>query len=86
MVTAAGAEVHLPPRERGLLEILMRDAGRVVPKRRLEAALSEWGEELSTNALELSVSRLRKRLEPHDTGIAIETVRGLGYLLRATQP
>ncbi len=85
-VTASGAEVHLPPRERGLLEILLRDAGRVVPKRRLEAALSEWGEELSTNALELSVSRLRKRLEPFDTGIAIETVRGIGYLLRATRP
>ncbi|SON56237.1 Transcriptional regulatory protein CusR [Hartmannibacter diazotrophicus] len=83
-VTASGAEVALAPRERAVIEILMRDAERVVPKRKLETALSEYGEELSTNALELAVSRLRRRLDGLETGVALETVRGVGYLLRAT--
>ncbi len=78
----ADAEIALSPRERALAELLLRDTGRVVSKRRLEIALSEFGTELSANALELAVSRLRKRLEPLSTGIVIETVRGIGYLLR----
>ncbi|MBH0239745.1 response regulator [Methylobrevis albus] len=82
----AAEEIHLPPRERALAEVLMREAGRVVPKRKLEATLSEYGEELSTNALELAVSRLRKRLDGIDTGIAIETIRGVGYMLRSLSP
>ncbi len=60
----------------------MREVGRVVPKRRLETALSEYGQELSSNALELAVSRVRKRLQSVETGVQIETVRGIGYLLR----
>ncbi|WP_037471759.1 winged helix-turn-helix domain-containing protein, partial [Sinorhizobium fredii] len=82
-LTCDGVIVALPPRERSLIEILMREVGRVVPKRRLEIALSEYGQELSSNALELAVSRVRKRLQPLDTGVQIETVRGIGYLLRA---
>ena len=77
-------EIPLPPRERAVAEILLREGGRVVPKRKLEAALSEFGEQLSTNALELAVSRLRKKLEKAETGASIETVRGIGYLLRQT--
>lgn len=60
----------------------MREVGRVVPKRKLETALSEYGQEVTPNALELAVSRVRKRLQPLDTGVQIETVRGIGYLLR----
>lgn len=82
-LSAGGEEIHLAPRERALAEILLREAGRVVPKRRLEAALSEYGEELSSNGLEIAVSRLRRRLDGVDTGAAIETVRGVGYMLRA---
>ncbi|MCA1404033.1 response regulator transcription factor [Ensifer sp. IC3342] len=82
-LTCDGALVPLPPRERSLIEILMREVGRVVPKRRLETALSEYGQEISSNALELAVSRVRKRLQPLATGVQIETVRGIGYLLRA---
>jgi DNA-binding response OmpR family regulator len=83
-VTAAGEEIHLAPRERALVELLLRDAGRVVGKRRLEAALSEYGEELSTNGLEITVSRLRRKLDGSDCGAVVETVRGVGYMLRAT--
>ncbi|NRP73309.1 Transcriptional regulatory protein BasR [Ensifer psoraleae] len=81
-LTCAGATVPLPPRERSLIEILMREVDRVVPKRRLETALSEYGQEISSNALELAVSRVRKRLLPLESGVQIETVRGIGYLLR----
>ncbi len=83
-VLCDGAPVGLPPRERQLAEMLMRDIDRVVLKRRLESALADGDEVLSPNALELAVSRLRKRLEalPDGGGVAIETVRGLGYMMR----
>jgi len=75
-------DAPLTPRERTIVEILMRDAGRVVPKRKLENALSEYGDDISTNAIELAVSRLRKKLATLESGAALETIRGLGYLLR----
>jgi len=81
-VHAGDAEIGLAPRERAVLEILMRDAGRVVNKRKLEHALSEYGDELSSNAVELAISRLRKKLEAADTGTSLETIRGVGYMLR----
>jgi len=71
----------LSPREQAVLGILMREVGAVVPKRTIEHALSEFGEELSSNAIELAISRLRKKLETVQTGIMLETVRGIGYLL-----
>ncbi|KKB75864.1 transcriptional regulator [Devosia soli] len=76
--------LDLAPRERGLLEMLMRSADQVVSKRKIEHSFSEFGDERSANAVELSVSRLRKRLEGVGTGFAIETIRGVGYLLRTT--
>jgi DNA-binding response OmpR family regulator len=85
-VVCGGDEMALAPRERAVLEILMRDAGRVVNKRKLEHALSEFGDELSSNALETAVSRLRKKLDGVTTGISLETIRGVGYLLREKRP
>jgi DNA-binding response OmpR family regulator len=81
-VTFNGEELALAPRERAVLEILMRDAGRVANKRKLEHTLSEFGEEFSSNALETVVSRLRKKLDATTTGLSLETIRGVGYLLR----
>ncbi|QIB33500.1 response regulator [Ancylobacter pratisalsi] len=85
-VSCADTPVALAPRERAALEILMRHAGRVTPKRGLEAMLSQFDGETSANAIELLLSRLRRKLAGHPTGIAIETVRGVGYLLRETAP
>ncbi|MBI5313389.1 MAG: response regulator transcription factor [Methylocystis sp.] len=82
ITTCGNVELKLAPRERTVLEILMRDVGRVVQKRKLEHALSEFGDELSSNAVELAISRLRKKLEPNMTGVSLETIRGVGYLLR----
>ena len=83
-IGCAGETVSLAPRERALLEILMRNVGRVTPKRGLEEKLSEYDDEASANAIELLLSRLRRKLALHPTLIAIETVRGVGYLLRET--
>ncbi|MFK8250072.1 response regulator [Ancylobacter terrae] len=82
--SCAGEAIALAPRERAALEILMRNAGRVTPKRGLESMLSEFGDEATTNAVELVISRLRRKLAACPTGVAIETVRGVGYLLRET--
>jgi DNA-binding response OmpR family regulator len=81
-LTCAGKEVPLTPRERAIMEIMMRDLGRTVQKRKLEYALSEFGDDISTNAVELAISRLRKKLGGYESGVALETIRGLGYLLR----
>ncbi|GLS18514.1 DNA-binding response regulator [Labrys miyagiensis] len=78
----AGEVMPLSPRERSVLEVLVRHAGQVVPKEMLETKLSEVGDEISTNAVELAISRLRRRLQAFETGVALETVRGIGYLLR----
>lgn len=78
-------ELSLSPRERAVLELLMRNAGRALAKRKLEAAFSEFGEEKGANAIELAVSRLRRKLQALDTGCDIVTVRGVGYLLRETE-
>ena len=81
-VICGSDEIKLSPRERALLEVLLRQAGRVVVKERLETALSEFNAEVSTNALELVVSRLRKKLDVVDGRVDLETIRGVGYLLR----
>jgi len=81
-VICAGAEIALAPSEKELLELLMRNGGRVVPKPKIEHAFSEFGDERSSNAVELAVSRLRKKLEGHPTKALIETVRGVGYMMR----
>lgn len=79
LVTVAGQVVDLSAREMGLLEVLLLRAGRLVSKDQLVDHLCSWGEEVSNNAIEVYVHRLRKKLEPG--GVKIATVRGLGYCL-----
>lgn len=74
-----GKPIDLSAREVGLLEIFLQRAGRHVSKDQLVNHLCEWGEEVSGNAIEVYVHRLRKKLEPG--GVRIVTVRGLGYSL-----
>lgn len=71
--------LELSAREVGLLEILLQRAGRLVSKEQIVMHLCEWGEEVSNNAVEVYMHRLRKKLE--GGGIRISTVRGLGYSL-----
>jgi two-component system, OmpR family, response regulator len=74
-----GQSLDLSARELGLLEILLTRVGRLVSKDQLVDQLCGWGEEVSHNAIEVYVHRLRKKLEP--AGVRIATVRGLGYCL-----
>lgn len=74
-----GEPLELSAREIGVLEVLMLRSGRVVNKDQLAEELYGWGEEVSANAIEVYVHRLRRKLEP--AGVNIRTIRGLGYLL-----
>jgi two-component system OmpR family response regulator len=71
--------LDLSARELSLLEILLQRPGRLVSKEQLVDHLCSWGEEVSTNAIEVYVHRLRKKIETDV--VRIVTVRGLGYYL-----
>ena len=71
--------LDLSAREFGLLEVLLQRCGRLVSKEQLIERLCEWGDEVSNNAIEVYVHRLRKKIERGPVRIA--TVRGLGYCL-----
>ncbi|MDQ7988763.1 MAG: response regulator transcription factor [Candidatus Dactylopiibacterium sp.] len=72
-------EVDLPGREWQLLEYLLRHLSRVVSKEHLVSELSGWEGDVSENAVEVYISRLRAKLA--GSGLRIRTVRGFGYLL-----
>jgi two-component system, OmpR family, response regulator len=71
--------LELSARETSLLEVLVQRAGRLVGKEQIVDHLCEWGDEVSHNAIEVYMHRLRRKLE--GGGIRIATVRGLGYCL-----
>jgi DNA-binding response OmpR family regulator len=77
--------IDLPPRELSLLELLLRRAGQVVPRTNLENGLYSMGEEVSPNALEAAVSRLRRRLAAAGSDVALHTAHGIGYALMPGQ-
>ena len=72
-----GKPVELKPREFALLHELMLNAGRVLTREQLEERLYRWGDEVGSNAVEVHVHRLRRKLAPS----LIRTVRGVGYLV-----
>lgn len=78
-----GRHVHLPPREADLLELLLRRAGRVVAKPSIEEALYALAAEVTPNALEAVVSRLRRALKQSGARVRLHTVHGVGYMLAA---
>ena len=71
--------IEFSARELGVIELLMARQGRVVTKEQLVDRLFGWGEDVGSNAIEVYVHRVRKKLEPFH--IDIRTVRGMGYLL-----
>lgn len=76
----AGQPLQLTPRERAVLELLMLQAGSTVAKTALAQSLASFDQDVTADAIEIYVYRLRKKLEGSD--VAIVTLRGLGYLLR----
>jgi two-component system OmpR family response regulator/two-component system response regulator TctD len=79
IVKVGGQLAELSAREIAVLEVLLLRQGHLVGKEQLVDHLCGWGEEVSTNAIEVYVHRLRKKLEA--AGVRISTVRGLGYCL-----
>lgn len=75
----SGEPLELSQRELSVLETLLFRQGKVVSKEQLIESLCGYGEEVSGNAIEVYIHRLRKKLEP--AGISVRTLRGLGYLL-----
>jgi two-component system, OmpR family, response regulator len=72
-----GEPVDLPAREFALLHALMLGAGRVLTREQLAERLYAWGEEVESNAIDVHVHHLRRKLAPE----LIRTVRGVGYLM-----
>ncbi len=73
-----GQPVELSSKEFEVLHTLMLNAGRVLSRGQLEEKLYAWGDEVESNAVEVHIHHLRRKLAP---GL-IETIRGVGYLIR----
>jgi two-component system OmpR family response regulator len=71
--------IEMPARELALIELLLARQGRVVSKEQMIDHLFGFGDDVGSNAIEVYVHRVRRKLEP--LGIEIRTVRGMGYLL-----
>ena len=69
--------MELSARESAVLRELMLNAGRVLTRQQLESKLYEWSRTLESNAIEVYVHHLRRKLDP----AVIRTVRGIGYLM-----
>ena len=82
-VTRAGTPIDLTVREFGLLEYLLRNAGRVVSRSMLLEAVWDYNFDPQTNIIDQHVSRLRQKLDKDFDPPLIHTVRGMGYSLRA---
>ena len=76
-VTVAGEEVPLSGRALAILEALLERAGMPLSRERLEQILYGWGEGVESNAVEVHVHHLRKKLGKD----RIRTIRGVGYMM-----
>lgn len=76
-VTRSGQAVTLAQREFDILQALMLSAGRVLTRTQLEQHLYSWGQEVESNAVEVHIHHLRRKLGSK----LIQTVRGVGYVL-----
>ena len=85
-LTVAGRPIELPRGEQCVLEALLRRQGRVLRREALEQAVYPFGTEVTPNAIEVAVSRLRRRLDAAGASIGITTLRGIGYLLAERLP
>ena len=74
-----GRHLALPPREFQILEVLLLNAGRPLSKTSIRDQLCSLDDDMTAEAIEVYVHRLRKRLD--DAGLSIRTLRGLGYLM-----
>lgn len=78
-LSAFGQTLDMPARELSVLETLLRKAGKVVAKQSIIESLAAFDDDLSENAVEQYISRLRRRLAPY--ALTVRVARGLGYYL-----
>jgi DNA-binding response OmpR family regulator len=78
LVTINGEPVELARREFAVLKSLLENRGKIQTREQLESRLYAWGEEVSSNAIEVHIHHLRKKLGAD----FIKTVRGVGYIVR----
>ncbi|MBT9567432.1 MAG: response regulator [Thiobacillus sp.] len=81
-VMHSGRSVELTPREFDLLHLLMQNADRVLTRRSIEEQLYTWNDAVDSNALEVHIHHLRRKLGAD----LIRTVRGIGYVATASAP
>lgn len=82
--TIGGKLLELTTRELSVLEALMLRTGWVVSKEQMLERIYSYAEEASSNAIEVYIHRLRKKIEP--AGVTIRTIRGLGYVIDKLKP
>ncbi|MFQ5755005.1 MAG: response regulator [Acidiferrobacterales bacterium] len=76
-ITRAGVPVTISGREFAVLQTLLENQGRVLSRARIEESLYPWGDEVESNAVEVHIHHLRKKLGPS----LIRTIRGVGYIV-----
>jgi len=82
-ITLSGEPLELGPREWTVLEYLLMQSPKPAAKDKLLQALTGWDKEITPNAIEVYISRLRARLEP--AGVCLRSIRGFGYRLEMTR-
>lgn len=82
-ITISGETIEFSSRELAVFELLLQRPGRVVSKEQLLDHMYGFDQEVSQNAIEVLIHRLRKKIEPF--GLSIRTIRGLGYLLESKE-
>ena len=85
-VTRAGKRIDLTAKEFGLLELLMRRQGEVLPRSLIASQVWDMNFDSDTNVIEVAVRRLRAKMDDDFEPKLIRTVRGMGYVLEAPEP
>ena len=81
-VTRGGEKIELSPREFEVLQVFLKEPDRVFTRDEICERIWEREHEYDTRTVEIFIMRLRKKLDPGTSGSVIETVRGVGYVLR----
>ena len=84
-VTRAGKRIDLTAKEFGLLELLMRRSGEVLPRSLIASQVWDMNFDSDTNVIEVSMRRLRIKIDEGQDVKLIQTVRGMGYVLEAPE-
>jgi len=82
-VTRAGRRIDLTPKEFGLLELLVRRQGEVLPRSLIASLVWDMNFDSDTNVIEVAMRRLRAKVDEGFEVRLIQTVRGMGYVLEA---